>query len=530
MHYIVSKLPLLVIFLLLPLNADGREVIVKTCTPLESQFVYENTTYIINKGINLNGKYLHIPKKSVIEFRGGYLYNGNLKGDNTSFSGDLNRKLKDIGFSGTFEIREIPYNLFLTSKDDTQLLRSMFELLLCSTSHCSLSLESNKVYNVSGPKLSYGHALYEFTDVTDKVIEGNDAVINDLRPRSLVGYKNFDGVLLFSHCTNIKINHLNYQNLNEDYVTVYDDDGNIKYKEGLENQIGYVGTSFILVQNNCDSFNIKSNIVGARYGVKVGDYSQPWLSGDKGLTNSSIDITAYKTGYPVAIELGDGLHVSVKSDTHHRAAYLCGMSNATVYIEAKNIYIAPLHCLFSDTHYSKTRGSEVEYKACYNIKATINEMGSEVVTNGDSYCVGFQTYNTEPYYGRKTPLEWHDIEVVVIQTKPSDEMGLFTFSRSEPNSDYDPTRLHDVFRNISITARNPFSSKQYSGRIRTGRSAVYRNISIDVDAPKGNIIVDNLNSYQFNLSSSKIGGIFHHGKVSIPRHTTHRSIKSTLIK
>ena len=439
--------------------------------------------------------------------------------------GKLSAVFSDVQFAGSFVLSEIYYDYFESYSDDTSLLRAMFGLLFSNAENSSLTMEPGRVYNVSGQKLDYGHALLEFYDKSNKEINGNGAVINDLRPRSLVGYSSYDGVLLFSHCDNIIIHNLIYQNLNEDFDLLYDEQGNVKYKAGIENQLGYVGTSFILLQNNCSHFEIVAHIVGARYGVKMGDYSKYWLSGDQGLTDSRIEIIAERTGYPVAIELGDGLDIFVESDTHHRAAYLCGISNSKVQIKAKNIMIGDRHCMLSDTHFSVDEYSPMRFKACQNLDVSLMELGSQIVTNKNAFCVGFQTFNNKPFYSRKESLTWSNIKVKIHVDKECPNVGLFTFSRGKAKNSSDPLNIQDYYENISITANNIYPTKQYSARLLIGETARYSNISIQVDAPEGIVIYNNENDYEFDLSSSAVGLINYSGKVILPKKVKSKKIK-----
>ena len=519
MHVVFS------LFLLFSLTATGKTIIVRNNLPIEDQFKYRNTTYVINEIIDLKGKKVTIPARSKIEFKGGRLYNGVLIGNSTKFKGSLEGVFSDVQFSGSFWVSDISYEWFSSYFNDTFLLHAMLDLLFSMNNRCTLTLQKGRLYDVSGPRLEYGHALFEFYNKMDKIIRGNGAIINDLRPRSLVGYNTYDGVFLFYHCDNIIIHDLNYQNLNEDYDVLYDEQGHVKYQAGIENQLGYVGTSYILLQNNCSSFDIKTQVVGARYGIKVGDYSKYWLSGDKGLTNSKLHVFAKRTGYPVAIELGDNLDIAVISDTHHRAAYICGLSNSVVSIKAKNILIAPFHCLLSDTHYAKKQNAPIRYKACSDLDVSVTELGSSIVTNNDAYCIGFQTYNTGPFHARRKPLVWSNINVKVKMLKEAPNVGLFSFSWETLRDDNAPLGLHDVFKNISISAKTEYPSAQYSARLRVGEAARYNNISIQIDAPEGIVIYNNRNDYEFDLSSSSMNLIFHSGKVILPKKVKSKQIK-----
>lgn len=500
----------------------ARTIYIKNLNDARRKITVKNTKYILTRDIDLKGESLQMPQNATLVLRRG-LNNGMIKGNNTSVV--LSGKLSNVSFDGSFNATSVSYRNFGDYKSDTELLRAMFKLSLSGTKESVLELEPNRKYSVTSKTLSYAHAIYEFEGIANKTVKGNNATINDLRTRKQVGYKTNDGVFLFSSCSDITIDNLHYQNLNEDFEPVYNDDKSLRYAKGIENQIGYIGTSFILIQRDCSGMNIKSTIKGARYGVKVGDYSQFWICGNYGIKNSTIDVTAYRTGYPVAIELGDSLSIKVVSDTHHRAAYLCGLSNSTVDIRAKNIMIAPLHCLLSDTHYSNGDKTKPKFKSCYNLKVKVVDTGSTIVTNDDAYCVGFQTYNTEPFASRTKPLTWKNITVTIKKEQPSPNIGLFSFSRSNPTSSNCPLAIKDVFDSIHITATDEFGSKQYAARLRTSNVATYRNISFVVNAPSSNVICDNANNYEFDFSDSRISTFYYAGNLKLKKGNAQREKK-----
>lgn len=507
---------------LLSPHLHGRTIILQKGRPIESQMIQENTTYVVQYDLDLLGKEIIIPFGSTLLFKNGSFKNGSIKGCMTAINGLQKNNFRNVFFSGSFSAVNLSYSFFQGYYDDTSLLKAMFDLLFSMDGKSVLNLESQKVYSIVSKQLEYGHAIYEYTDKNDKEIRGNDAVINDLRPRSLVGYTTYDGVFLFSHCHNIVISNLHYQNLNEDYLPLFDSNGKLKFRAGIENQIGYVGTSFILIHNNCEGFDIKAKITGARYGVKVGDYSKFWLSGDRGLTNSSLSIDAVKTGYPVAIELGDNLSVFIRSDTHHRAAYLCGISNSHIEIAAKNIYIAPYHCLLSDTHFASDKNAPVCFKACSNLDVHIAELGSTIVTNKNSFCLGFQTYNTPPFYIRKDPLIWSNINVIIEQKNASPNIGLFSFSRGMASTSDEPLAIRDMYSDITISCSSKFEFKQYVARIQSGKAGKYKNIRISIDAPKGTLMIENANDYIFDVSDSSVKSAVYSGKVALPSNIQRR--------
>lgn len=423
-----------------------------------------------------------------------------------------------MAFEGTYNMPTITYKYFSGYKNDTELLRAMFNLTFQNSSSSTLSLEPHRTYDVEYPKQPYAHAIFEYYSDSNKAIHGNGSLINDKKSRSQMSYTSYDGVFLLNDCHGIAIRDLDYQNLNEDYVELADENGSVKYKAGIENQIGYVGSSFILLYNDCSDIHISANITGARYGIKSGDYSMFWLCGDYGVKNSTFDIHAKRTGYPVAIEVGDSLGINVVSDTHHRACYLCGISNSNIKIRAKNIMIAPIHCLLSDTHYSKGDKTEPQFKACYNLNIDFCEMGSDIVESSDAYCVSFQTYNNSPFLSRTEPLIWHDINVNIRKEQPVQKVGLFCVSRNYANNENEPLCIQDTFKNISIIATDPFESSQWAVRVRTSDVALCENIHFKLEAPFANVICDNANNFSFDFSDSRFAELYYSGKVTVNRY------------
>ena len=500
------------VFLLFSVYSSAKRVRISIKEDIKKQLVYENTVYICSDIINLCGDTIDIPPSSSIRFKNGKILNGTINGCNTILEGNLLDVFSNMNFIGSFSIDYISYKYFTDYKTDTELLRGMFNLLFSVDNFCILDLEKERKYDVNCRKLSYAHSIYEYERVRNKYIRGNNALINDLRKRSLVSYHTYDGVFLFSDCHNIVIEKLNYQNLNEDYSAIVEN-GKVKYKAGLESQIGYVGTSFILLQNDCSQFDITANIVGARYGVKSGDYSQFWLSGNYGIKNSKFNITALRTGYPIAIEIGDSLNIFVHSELHHRAAYLCGISNSKIKIEAKDICIAPVHCLLSDTHYSKGDKNKAIYKACSNLLVSVADIGTNVATNGDCFCVGLQSYNNNAFYDRKLPLVWENINLKISKKVKSSKIGLFVFYRNNPINDQDPLKINDIFRHIIIEGEDPFISSQYALRILLNRYCILDNFKVKIMAPKSPAILDNRNNSILDLCDSSFSHILYSGLI-----------------
>lgn len=526
---IIRKIVFLLCFLSFTSLSHSKILKVHTLKDFQKSLRKSNVTICINSPINLDEEKIVIPKGVMLKVNSS-IRNGTIVGNNTAIQLDENCCFSNVAFEGTYNVPAISYQHFSNYINDTELLRAMFNLTFQNKESSILYLEPNRIYNVEYYKLNYAHAIYEYISVSNKKIEGNGSLINDKRSRSMMSYTSYDGVLLFNGCHGITINNLNYQNLSEDYVQINDENGSVKYASGIENQIGYVGSSFILLYNDCSDIHITSEITGARYGVKSGDYSKFWLCGDYGVKSSSFNITAHKTGYPIAIEIGDSLEINVKSDTHHRACYLCGISNSTIKVRAKNIMIAPVHCLLSDTHYSKGDKDNPRFKPCYNLKVAFTEMGSDIVESSDVFCIAFQTYNNSPFFPRKTPLVWHDIKVNIKKDKPSPKVGLFSITRNFASNSNDPLSIQDVFKDITIIADDPFESTQWAARVRTSDMAIYENIHFKINAPKANAICDNANPFSFDFSDSYLSGLYYSGNVTVDKNKIRRivEIKSSI--
>ena len=492
----------------------SKTISLSTKTSINSQFVDQSAVYLCSDVIDLMGDTICIPRGATISFNGGRIQNGTLHGSNTVLTGTLLNRFSNVNFTGSFCITHISFKSFYNYDTDTDLLRGMLNLLFSGSDYCILDLEPSRVYDVCYHKLSYAHSIYEYRGVKNKIIRGNNSLINDLRKRSLVSYQTYDGIFLFSDSHNISIHDLNYQNLNEDYLAIVEN-GKVIFEDGLENQIGYVGTSFILLQNDCSKFDIKAKIKGARYGIKSGDYSHFWLSGNYGVKDSKFNITAFRTGYPISIEIGDSLNIFVHSELHHRAAYLCGISNSNIVIEAKDICIAPIHCLLSDTHYSKGDKKHANYKACRNLRVSVTDMGSSVTTNGDCFCAGFQTYNNEPFYNRNHPLVWENIYLQLSKKSRSDKIGLFVFYQSNPKGLQKMIKYKDVFRNIVISGEDSFVSSQYALRIKLNEYCYIDSFNIKIKAPHSPAILDNVNNCIFDLTDSSFSCIYHSGRIQV---------------
>lgn len=455
-----------------------------------------DTIYEIRYNFDLNGAEITVPENCILKFEGGSLHNGTLVSNNTTIENCQNNVFNNISFKNSWNISYLSYKFFNNYTNDTELLRAIFDLGLNGKNKCVIDLESRQ-YDVFSKSLAvYADSIYKYTESMNKTIHGNNAVINDKRTRTQINRGNYDGVIGFDSSHNISILNLNYQNVNEDF--------------DINTDLGYKGSSFLILHNDCSNFNITSNIKGARYGIKSGDFSKYWLCGKYGIKDSTFNITASRCGYPVAIEVGDNLDISIVSQTHHRAAYLCGISNSKIRIKAKDIYIAPFHCLLSDSRYSNVQG-EPHFKSCYNLDVVVHDFGTTVATASDPYLVTLQTYNQ--FTERTDPLIWNNINILCIKETQADKIGLFAFTKS--NNNVAPFNIKDVYSNITIRAIDLNPSVQHSARISPSEYSAYSNITFEIIAPLQNLFWDNRSKDKFVLQNSTLGRIFMAGNITI---------------
>lgn len=156
------------------------------------------------------------------------------------------------------------------------------------------------------------------------------------------------------------------------------------------------------------------------------------------------------------------------------------------------------------------------------------ELGSNIATNGDCYCVGLQTYDREAFFPRAKELVWNNITINVRKAALASKVGLFAICRSYPKAKNSPLRFQDEFRNINIVAEDNYESEQYCFRIRLNEYGVYDNVDITVNAPNATAIYDNCSNYSFDLSNVMVRSLNYAGKANIPQRLNARAMRSTL--
>lgn len=482
------------------LNGMGYVILRKDKTFAE-QVTEANTIYEIRYDFDLRGESVTIPENCVLKFEGGSLSNGKIT---TPYNlvplsvihyatdlqynyykdyeypvyvrGLVNGEFRNIAIDGLFVTSQVSYEYFVGYKDDTSLLEAIFGLGMSGNFDCDIDLEQGRIYEITSSKADYSDSIYDFKRIANKTINGNGATIKDLRTRAFFAGGLYVSVLGFWQSNNIKIYDLNYRNDNEDWPV------------GVVYDLNVCGAAFIHAFLDCDNFDINISTYGARYGFVSGEYSNYWWCGENGLTNSRINVTSQLTGYPLVVQIGDGLDLWTHSEIDHRSNYLMGVRNARVYIESKDHYSAPYACLLGDFRYSGEYGKTL-YRGIEKITIEFNDLGTTQIVgmsaDGTSFtpdgkCVGFSLWGEGASAGRDFPLIFKDI-IINIYIPEGSIIGDFAMSRNEADPKYPQTAVKDLYGNIHIKS---FSNRTIAGtptRITFASSCIYADVDFSLN-------------------------------------------------
>lgn len=500
-------------------NPDGMGYLVlKKNKTFAEQVTEENTIYEIRYDFDLGGESVTIPKNCVLKFEGGSLSNGKITtpynlvplsvihyGTDLQYNyyndyeypvyvkGLANGAFRNIAIDGLFVTSHVSYEYFVGYTDDTSLLDAIFGLGMSGNFDCDIDLEQGRIYEITSSKADYSDSIYDFKRVANKTINGNGATIKDLRTRAFFANGVYVAVLGFWQSNNIKIDDLNYRNDNEDWPV------------GVVYDLSVCGATFIHAFLDCDNFDINISTYGARYGFISGEYSNYWWCGENGLTNSRIKVTSQLTGYPLVVQIGDGLDLWTHSETDHRSNYLMGVRNARVYIESKDHYSAPYACLIGDFRYSGEYGTTL-YRGIEKVAIEFNDLGTTEIVGmradgtsftPDSKCVGFSLWGEGISAGRDFPLSFKDI-IINIYIPEGSKIGDFAMTRNEADPEYPQTAAKDLYGNIHIKS---FSNRTIAGtptRITFASSCIYADVDFS------------LNNEDIELAANQIFWIINH--------------------
>lgn len=422
-------------------------------------------------------------------FEGGCFKNGKLIGDNNIIFGLSDSCFENVDIEGNFICETINHKSFINYENDLKMLTAIFNLGFSGIHSTEIDLGARQ-YDINSTNFTAYTSIWKYDNVANKSLINENTIFNDLRniQNSL---ERLLAVITFESCSNITIKG-SYINKNVDI--------------NLATELGYKGYTFIQTYKNCSNFDVNIKIQNARFGIRHGDFNKWWLNGDKGLSNSNLNINSESSGYPISIELGEKNSINVLSNKHHRAVYSCGLSESDIFVKGKDIYIAPAHCLISDTRYSLTESGAIFYKAPSDLRVTVEDTGTTFANNSEPVCVIFQTYGF--FNSRNNPLYWKNIIVNIFNE--SSTIGDFSFTRSVEN--IPPFNINDTFENINIVVIDKSTSTKHN-RIVYSNHCVYKNFTFSLNTPNRSLIVDNAYNVDVIINNSNIGTLYFAGKV-----------------
>lgn len=466
-------------------------IILRETATFAQQVIVANCIYEIRYDFDLGGQTVTIPSGCVLRFNGGRISNGKIATPYTevnlavihyntepytykkkkvytytcAIEGLTENCFYNLGFDGCFVVGFVSYKYFSGYATDTSLLSAIFELSLPGTFPCIVDLE-NRQYNVNSDITEYSASIFDFTNIANKIINGNGAIINDQRTRSFFDEANgYMAVIGLWESNNIIIRDIEYKNTNSDWPV------------GVVYDLNVTGAAFIHTFLDCDNINIDIKTYGARYGFIHGEYSMYWLCGENGLTNSKINVYSELTGYPAVVQIGENIDIWVHSETDHRSAYVMGVYNANIYIESKDHYCAPLPCLIGDFRYSGSFDT-TKYRGFGNLEIKFVDLGTTVIQgqnsdgstyDPDTHCVGFSYWLTGSN-PRDFALTFKNVNVSVYIPKNS-IISAFAFQRADPG-----TPIQDIFENFSFNVLDESTGGTLVSRISYSSQCIYKNI------------------------------------------------------
>ena len=284
---------------------DGMgHVILRKNKSFAEQVIKENTIYEIRYDFDLNGEEITIPKNCVLNFQGGCLNNGTLKGNNTLIKTKSDNIFNlNINLIGTFENVNF-YPEWFGFQDDAAL--SINKITHNSTLYNKRCFLRNKEYIVKSTIYLYSRiSLVGLTSYNSTIIksESNDPILEILENQGYdftIEYIRFDKNYRDGNIINFNvevgkfiINECRFLHVNENYNAIFSDFN--KYANGL-NYFKLHKCGFACI-GNC------LNILKGGDGVSITEcafqstkgYALKWI-GVVGTANLKIDHNSFTGG------------------------------------------------------------------------------------------------------------------------------------------------------------------------------------------------------------------------------------------
>lgn len=127
---IKSKVLILSVLLLIPLDSTSRTIVLCPDSDLQKQLIYDNVTYLIQNEFNLDGQTIYLPNKSVLSFFGnGQFFNGTICGNQSKINAKQRLILNNIQVEGTWN-NEIVFSEWVNLNENSGSCNFAFSCLM----------------------------------------------------------------------------------------------------------------------------------------------------------------------------------------------------------------------------------------------------------------------------------------------------------------------------------------------------------------------------------------------------------------
>lgn len=337
----------------------------------EAFFNRENTVFIVNRAINLRNASITIGKGSAIKFtnRRACIKNGSINFNNCELLGAPKFERMNT-VTGGVQNDTICSSWFSFTDPYSELM--LFLTCFSSDDKC-LFLKPNYRYVIGKTNCNA-----KIANVSRLAINGNNAVVYDKYSSQTAVLENKSReVFTFSHCNNIEIINLKYENVNGDFIRHESD----TYGAGCT-FIHFVDCEHIIVK----TVDVKNCFVTVSIGKSTFDETP---------TSAFVDCKIDRGMYGVSLfGVSDvEVHLDVKNEIT-RSVYSAGVSKAKYYINTLgDIYARGTAGFIMQEYWLKDSRGYIHNLHNKDITAVINHYGA--VIRGSSVDLGnFGAYST----------------------------------------------------------------------------------------------------------------------------------------
>lgn len=406
-----------------------------------------NTIYVIQYDFTL-GENITVPANCVLEFDGGSISgNKTIIGNNTGIDAGLVKILNtDVTLGGSWNVVEAYPEWFGAKGDGITDDTAPIKLVILYFSRIWFDKKTYKLGSFETrlqTQLNTISSCVYLLERNNISIYGLGTIITTGITTNAVQFS----VFLLKNCSNVTIHGLTF--IDDTY--------------SIENNTPIIAGIHCINDNINLDIDIKCNNV--RYGFRSGVYAEEIINGNSGISYSKIRVNSNVSGYPVSVEYGSHLDITIKTLDSCRALYLCGVDTATVNVTYNNYHTAYSNVLLRNN---------VNGKGCSNIDLHIVDDKSVAPISGGTYACALNI-SAYPKTGVFSNVEEVVFENITAYIKLKEGTNTIPFS-------YDQTENHPIhkYRNIKLIIDDN-SGLAETGQVAFGISGIKEDWEMDLD-------------------------------------------------